>query len=48
MDIVARQASRRGGTLWLSAAGDRIRMSGQAALFSIAELQIGTDRNGTP
>lgn len=40
-DLVAYQASRRGGTLWGHAAGDgRCVLAGKAALFSVAELMI--------
>lgn len=38
--IVAYQASRRGGVLYCSMDGDRIRMSGKAALYSKAELFV--------
>ena len=40
-DLVAWQASRRGGTLYGHLAGNgRCVLSGQAALFSVAELQV--------
>ena len=39
-DIVAYQASERGGTLYCSIVGDRIKMAGKAALYSIAEVYI--------
>ncbi|SCY62877.1 PhzF family phenazine biosynthesis protein [Butyrivibrio sp. INlla14] len=40
-DIVAYQASKRGGTLHCSLAGDgRIRISGEAALFAVSDIQI--------
>lgn len=40
-DLVAYQASRRGGTLWGHVAGDgRCVLAGKAALFSVAELMI--------
>ena len=41
-DIVAYQASARGGTLYCHSAGNgRIKISGKAVLFAISELQIG-------
>jgi predicted PhzF superfamily epimerase YddE/YHI9 len=39
-EIVARQASKRGGTLYCSVDGDRIRMSGRAVLYSTADLHV--------
>ena len=40
-DIVAYQASKRGGTLYCElTGGGRIRISGQAVLFAISELNI--------
>lgn len=39
--IVAYQASRRGGTLYCTQEGTRIRMSGKAAVYSEAEIRIG-------
>ena len=33
-------ASRRGGTLYCTQAGDRIRMSGNAAVHSVADIRI--------
>ena len=39
-DIVAYQASERGGTLYCSIVGDRIKMAGKAALYSITEVYI--------
>lgn len=38
--ISARQASARGGTLRCTVAGDRVKISGQAALFAEAELNV--------
>ncbi len=38
--IVARQASKRGGTLYCEMQGERLTMAGKAALYSIAELYI--------
>ncbi len=40
-DIVAYQASERGGTLYCQMEGSRVKLSGKAALYSIAELYIG-------
>ena len=40
-DIVAYQASKRGGTLHCRLAGDgRIRISGEAALFAVSDIKI--------
>lgn len=40
-DIVAYQASKRGGTLYCELSGDgRIKISGKAVLFAVSELQI--------
>lgn len=39
-NIVAYQASQRGGTLYCGITGDRVRLGGKAALYSIAELCI--------
>lgn len=39
-DIVAYQASKRGGTLYCRMSGDRVFMAGKAALFSECELYI--------
>lgn len=40
-DIVAFQASKRGGTLYCKLTGDgRIKISGKAVLFAVSELQI--------
>ncbi|MBA9043082.1 PhzF family phenazine biosynthesis protein [Bacillus aryabhattai] len=38
--MVARQLSERGGTLYCKAEGDRVKISGTAALYSIADLQV--------
>lgn len=38
--FVARQASKRGGTLYCRKQGDRIKMAGKAALYSEAELFV--------
>ena len=39
-DIVAYQASKRGGTLYCRMEGGRVKLGGHAALYSIAEAQI--------
>ncbi len=38
--VTAYQASRRGGTLYCAAAGERVRLSGRAALFSAGEIFV--------
>lgn len=38
--LTAYQCSARGGTLYCSVQGDRVRIAGKAALYAIAELQI--------
>lgn len=38
--FTARQASRRGGTLYCQMNGDRITLAGKAVLYSVAELQV--------
>ena len=44
--IVAYQASKRGGTLYCELnGGGRIRISGQAVLFAISELNIEKHNN---
>ena len=39
--IVAYQASPRGGTLYCTKDGDRVRLSGKATLYSEADINIG-------
>ena len=39
--LVARQLSKRGGTVYTQDCGDRVKIKGPAVLYSIAELQIG-------
>ncbi|MNG21543.1 Phenazine biosynthesis-like protein [compost metagenome] len=39
-ELVARQLSKRGGTLYCKLVGDRVKISGTAVLYSIADLQI--------
>ena len=39
-DIVAYQASKRGGTLYCTVEGDIIKMAGKAALYSTAEINV--------
>lgn len=41
--LTAYQASKRGGTLYCTVDGERIRMAGKAALYSIAELHLPDD-----
>ncbi|MFC0408104.1 PhzF family phenazine biosynthesis protein [Roseomonas elaeocarpi] len=43
-ELVCRQASRRGGTLWCALRGDRARMGGTAALY--ARLEIASPLSG--
>lgn len=40
-ELVARQASPRGGTLYCRLEGDRVILAGRAALYATAELMIG-------
>lgn len=39
--LTAYQASPRGGTLYCTQEGDRIRMSGKAAVYSVADINVG-------
>lgn len=39
-EMVARQLSKRGGTLYCKYEGNRVKISGSAALYSIADLHI--------
>jgi predicted PhzF superfamily epimerase YddE/YHI9 len=39
-EIVAYQTSKRGGTLYCRMQGNRVKLSGKAALYSIAEIYI--------
>ena len=39
-DLVCRQASARGGTLWCSLAGDRVRMGGTGVLYARGEILL--------
>ena len=39
--LVAYQASPRGGTLYCTQVGERIKMSGKAAIYSVADINIG-------
>ena len=39
-DLVAYQASSRGGTLYCSIEGDRIALAGKACLYSIADINV--------
>ena len=38
--LIAYQASERGGTLYCEAQGERVKLSGKAALYSVAEIYI--------
>ena len=38
--VVAYQASRRGGTLYCRKVGQRIKMSGKAVTYSVAEIMF--------
>jgi PhzF family phenazine biosynthesis protein len=40
-EMVARQLSSRGGTLYCKLEGTRVKMAGSAVLYSVAELNIG-------
>jgi predicted PhzF superfamily epimerase YddE/YHI9 len=40
-EMVARQLSSRGGTLYCKHKETRVRMAGKAALYSIADIKIG-------
>ena len=39
-NIVAYQASKRGGTLYCKVDGNRVKMSGKAALYSVADINF--------
>lgn len=39
-EMVARQLSKRGGTLYCKFSGDRVEISGPAVLYAIADIQI--------
>ena len=39
-EIVAFQASRRGGILYCRVEGERVRLAGKAALFSVGEIFV--------
>ena len=39
-DLVAYQASSRGGTLYCSIEGDRIALAGKACLYSVADINV--------
>ncbi|WP_245161321.1 PhzF family phenazine biosynthesis protein [Clostridium botulinum] len=39
-EMIARQLSNRGGTLYCKYYGDRVTISGSAALYSIADIRI--------
>jgi PhzF family phenazine biosynthesis protein len=40
-ELVARQLSKRGGTLYCKLEDTRVKMAGRAVLYSVAELNIG-------
>ncbi|MFP9129311.1 PhzF family phenazine biosynthesis protein [Niallia sp. BSM11] len=42
-EMVARHLSERGGTLYCKLDGERVRISGYAVLYSVAELQLEAD-----
>lgn len=44
--LIARQASKRGGTLYCQKIGTRVRLAGNAVLYMRAELYIDTNING--
>ncbi|MDO4522488.1 MAG: PhzF family phenazine biosynthesis protein [Eubacteriales bacterium] len=39
-EIIAYQASRRGGTLYCKLEGERVKLAGKAALYSVGELAV--------
>ncbi|WP_069998078.1 PhzF family phenazine biosynthesis protein [Cellulosilyticum sp. I15G10I2] len=39
-EMVARQLSKRGGTLYCKYCGDRVKISGSAVLYAVADIQI--------
>lgn len=39
-DMVARQLSKRGGTLYCRLEGDRVRIAGHAVLYSVGEIKL--------
>lgn len=39
-NLIARQASARGGVLYCEVLGERVKISGNAALFAVADLKI--------
>ena len=39
-DLIARQASKRGGTLYCRRVGDRVKLAGKAVLYSEANLFV--------
>ncbi|MCL1940305.1 MAG: hypothetical protein FWG09_00075 [Synergistaceae bacterium] len=38
--MVARQVSKRGGTVYCEDKGERVNISGKAALYAVSELQV--------
>ncbi|KKI91225.1 phenazine biosynthesis protein [Bacillus sp. SA1-12] len=43
-ELVARQQSRRGGTLYCKHEDMRVKMAGKAVLYSVAEINIGLEK----
>ncbi|WP_409340586.1 PhzF family phenazine biosynthesis protein [Paenibacillus sp. MBLB4367] len=39
-EMTARQVSKRGGTLFCKLSGERVKISGQAALYSVGDIRI--------
>jgi phenazine biosynthesis protein PhzF family len=39
-EMVARQLSKRGGTLYCKYCGDRVKISGSAALYAVADIRV--------
>nr|WP_236904996.1 hypothetical protein [Clostridium formicaceticum] len=39
-ETVARQLSKRGGTLYCKYCGDSVKISGSATLYAVADIQI--------
>ena len=40
-ELTARQASRRGGTLYCRVNGDRVVLAGRAVLYAVSRLTVG-------
>ncbi|NCB06269.1 MAG: phenazine biosynthesis protein, partial [Clostridia bacterium] len=39
-ELVARQLSKRGGTLYCKNEGERVRIAGNAVLYSVGEIKL--------